>query len=83
MSDVYTLFCLRSTYDVNAIQNILSDASRVQDCWNLAKIHCLLLPPLLSGDYVRSLFCCALLSIVTIFAITSLGKREREMVALL
>ena len=44
MGDVYTLLCLRSAELSKAsglkptlFQNICSDASRVQDCWNLAK----------------------------------------------
>ena len=44
----------------------------------LLLIQCSLLPHLfLKGVYDWSLFCCALLSIVSSFAIISLGKRER------
>ena len=47
----------------------------------LLLIHCLLMTPCFVGDYVWSLFCCALLCAVSSFVITLLGKRE--LVALL
>ena len=42
MGGVYTSLCLRSTelskaFEPKLFQNICSDASSVQDCWNLAK----------------------------------------------
>ena len=39
MVDVYTLLCIRSAELSKALhfQNFCSDASRVQDCWNLTK----------------------------------------------
>ena len=40
MGDVYTLLCLRSAEwlkEPMLFQNICGEASKVQDCWNLAK----------------------------------------------
>ena len=47
LEDVYTLLCLRRSAELSKafglfkepmiFQNICSDASRIQDCWNLAK----------------------------------------------
>ena len=40
LGDVYTLLCLLSAVwlkEPMLFQNICRDASRVQDCWNLAK----------------------------------------------
>ena len=42
----------------------------------LLLIHCLLMTPCFVGDYVWSLFCCALLCAVSSFVIILLGKRE-------
>ena len=47
----------------------------------LLLIHCLLMPSCFVGDYVWSLFFCALLCAVSSFVIILLGKRE--LVALL
>ena len=41
-------------------------------------MHCLLLPLLFCGVCVYGSFCCAILSVVSSFAIISLGKREIE-----